>query len=193
MHSSPIMGHMISLLLLIGPIIGLTIIDWNLFELMLGGFIGIVYWSFFEYAMHRFIYHRIFKAKIMNQFWQSFHLYHHRNIKEKSVLNANYLFILPMAILNTLVLFVLCFFNINVFLFGIISLVMSYMFYEWVHYSIHMNPFQNSYIKNISKYHLHHHHRSPLKNFGNTSSLWDRVLGTYDSQYKELNLHEVEY
>lgn len=30
---------------------------------------------------------------------------------------------------------------------------------------------------------MHHHDKAPNKNFGNTSHLWDVLLGTYDPQY----------
>ncbi|MBT4792345.1 MAG: hypothetical protein HON90_12310 [Halobacteriovoraceae bacterium] len=193
MHNTPIKGQLSALPMLIMAIYLLTQIEWSWISLSVGTFLGVAYWTFFEYAMHRFLYHRIFKSKFSNELWQSFHMFHHRNIQEKSVLNANYLFLIPMALVNISILYIISLGKLNVLLFAVISLVISYMFYEWVHYSIHTNPFKNNYIQYISKYHLHHHHKTALKNFGNTSSFWDIVLGTYDANYKKIDLNSVEY
>lgn len=74
---------------------------------LVGSFNWILYWTFLEYAVHRWGYHSAYKSKMVYYFLGSFHLYHH----------------------------------------------------------------------------MHHHDKAPNKNFGNTSHLWDVLLGTFDPQY----------
>ena len=44
----------------------------------------------------------------------------------------------------------------------------------------------------IQKYHLYHHYKKWDVNYGNTISLWDRVMGTYDKRYKEMVLSKEQ-
>lgn len=194
MWHNPLWGHLIAAPMALGCLAAIiSLEDFSKLLSILGFFIGLIYWSLFEYAMHRYIYHVNFKNKTINAFWMSFHAYHHRDLSDKEVLNANYLFLLPMAVVNFVLLYILSLGNLSIFLGSIIGLISFYMFYEWVHYSIHTNPYKNSYIQWISKYHLYHHHKMPKRNFGNTTSFWDHVLGTYDAHYKDLIIRDVKY
>jgi len=48
-------------------------------------------------------------------------------------------------------------------------------------------------MKFIQKYHLHHHYKRWHKNFGNTVTFWDKLFGTYDSEYKGFEItKEIE-
>jgi sterol desaturase/sphingolipid hydroxylase (fatty acid hydroxylase superfamily) len=193
MWHNPIPGRLFVFPVLLMSLTFLYLTPFQLVEFFLGFIVGILYWSFFEYGMHRYIYHIKFKSPRVHKFWMSFHLYHHGNLEDKGVLNANYLFLLPMAFINILILSPLIIISSYLFVSSVLALILSYIFYEWVHYSIHTNPFKNKYIQFISKYHLYHHHKKPNKNFGNTTTLWDKLLNTYDPNYKEINLKEIKY
>ena len=149
---------------------------------------AVLYWSFIEYAIHRWPYHIIFKNKKLRWFFETFHLYHHRNIEDRRVLNAGPLMIYPMVFVLLLPIYYILGKNlVTLSVFGI-GLGLSYNFYECVHFFIHYKKFQSGYFSYIQKYHLHHHYKKWNKNFGNTSHLWDMLLGTYDGSYKEFEL-----
>lgn len=153
-------------------------------------FLALLYWSFIEYAIHRWPYHTRFKNNKLRWFFETFHLYHHRNIDDRRVLNAGPLMIYPMVIILLMPIYIILRGNLSyVSAFGI-GLALSYNFYECVHFLIHYKKFESGYFSYIQKYHLYHHYKNWNKNFGNTSHLWDVILGTYDKKYKVFNVTE---
>lgn len=58
------------------------------------------------------------------------------------------------------------------------GLVCTYMFYEWVHRTVHYVHFKNPVMKFLQGFHLSHHVNSNY-NFGQISPIWDIVFGTY--------------
>lgn len=143
---------------------------------------GILAWTFFEYAIHRWIYHGKIRGKKLRAFVESFHIYHHRNIEDPRVITAGPLMILPLS--AGILIPSWFFLGVDFGAFGA-GFVCAYYFYEWVHFLIHRSTTANSYIRYIRQYHLHHHDNRWDRCYGNTSSLWDHVLGTYDRPAKE--------
>lgn len=144
---------------------------------------GFLYWSLFEYLVHRFPYHTRFKNSRVRWFIESFHLYHHRVREDKRVLNSGPLMLYPMT---PLLLAPFWIFGLSLNLISAIGLglVVYYVFYEFVHYLIHQKVHHSGYLCHIQKFHLYHHDKAWNKNFGNTLTLWDRLFGSYDPQYK---------
>ncbi len=153
--------------------------------------LGIITWSFFEYATHRWVYHIHFKNKKLKWLLEAFHLYHHHNLKDYRVLNAGFLLIYPIAISFWLVVFLFTGQAYTASLFGLGTLT-YYFFYENVHYYIHYKKYDKGYMHMIQKYHLYHHYKKWNVNYGNTVTVWDRLLGTYDNGYKDLTLSANE-
>lgn len=151
--------------------------------------VGSLYWTFLEYAIHRWAYHTHFKSKVLNYFLGSFHLYHHQDMSDRRVYNAGFLMIYVMTpLVLSPVLLVTRDFNVLASL--TLGLSVSYYFYEWVHFILHYKVHESGYLSYIQKYHFHHHDKAPHKNFGNTSHLWDWLLGTYDERYKSYVMPE---
>ena len=149
--------------------------------------LGVVVWSFFEYATHRWAYHIDFKNKKVRWLLEAFHIYHHTNMKDYRVLNAGILLIYPLAIVFWFGAYFISGEIYAASYFGL-GLLGYYYFYENVHYYIHYRLYHNGYMAMIQKYHLYHHYKKWNVNYGNTISLWDRVLGTYDRRYRDLIL-----
>ena len=145
--------------------------------------LGLLTWSFFEYVTHRWIYHAIFKNEKLKWFLDAFHLHHHHNLTDYRVLNAGLFLIYPLAAFFWLTIFLFTS-NTEMASWFAIGTLTYYFFYENVHYFIHYKIYTTGYMKFIQKYHLYHHYRGWNKNFGNTITLWDKLLGTYDSKYK---------
>lgn len=149
--------------------------------------LGVVSWSLFEYLVHRFAYHKRTNSKKIQWYLDAFHLHHHKNLQDYSVLNASFLLIYPLTLI---ILSTIYFVTEDLVLTASFGLVMTlyYLFYEYVHYLIHLKTHTNFYLKYIQKYHLYHHYKNWNKNFGNTITLWDKIFGTYDANYKNLTL-----
>ena len=153
---------------------------------------GIFYWSFFEYAVHRWLYHTRFTSQRVRWLFETFHLHHHRDLSDKRVLNAGPLMQYPL--LATLLAPVYWFTGYDLRIISVTGLGLAgyYLFYECVHYGIHYKKFAGGYMQYIQKYHMYHHEKAWLKNFGNTSHVWDMVFNTMDEKYKNYELTEEQ-
>ncbi len=148
---------------------------------------GMFTWSFFEYVTHRWVYHKVFKHEKLRWFFETFHLHHHNNLTDYRVLNAGLFLIYPLTSFFWLAVFLLSSNAAIASWFGIGALI-YYFFYENVHYQIHHKVHKGGYMSFIQKFHLYHHYKRWNKNFGNTITFWDRLLGTYDPSYKQFVL-----
>ncbi len=145
--------------------------------------LGVLYWTFLEYAIHRWLYHTHFKSRTLNYLLGSFHLYHHQDMGDRRVYNAGFgmIYLLTPTVLAPVLLVT----RDPAFLASLtLGLTGAYYFYECVHFLLHYRAYDRGYLGYIQRYHFHHHDRAPHKNFGNTSHLWDWLLGTYDARYK---------
>jgi sterol desaturase/sphingolipid hydroxylase (fatty acid hydroxylase superfamily) len=61
-----------------------------------------------------------------------------------------------------------------------VGMIATYFGYEVAHRRIHTHPPVNRYGRWARRNHLRHHFGAPMKNFGVTSAVWDRVFGTTD-------------
>jgi sterol desaturase/sphingolipid hydroxylase (fatty acid hydroxylase superfamily) len=60
------------------------------------------------------------------------------------------------------------------------GLVTTYLAYEVAHRRTHTHAPTNHYARWARRNHLRHHFGAPMRNFGVTVPLWDRVFGTHD-------------
>lgn len=153
--------------------------------------LGLFTWSLFEYVVHRWVYHVKLNNENLRWFLESFHIYHHQKMDDHHVLNAGFFLIYPLFLVFFGIVFVLTedLPQTSSFCLG---LIFYYFFYENVHYFLHYKTFKSGYFHFIQKYHLYHHYKNWKSNFGNTTSFWDRVFGTYDVRYKEFSLGTIE-
>ena len=56
----------------------------------------------------------------------------------------------------------------------------TYVYYEWLHYSLHVTPPRGRYSRWARKHHFAHHFNCPKQNHGVTSPLWDWVFRTLE-------------
>lgn len=135
---------------------------------------GLLFWTFTEYIMHRFVFHLESNNKIMNAVHFALHGYHHDNPND-----ANRLFMPPLPAVLILSLF-----------FGLFYLVMGtkafyflpgfefgYLIYSYVHYCIHTRK-APKYLEQLWHHHIHHHYKDPERGFGVSSRFWDRMFRT---------------
>ena len=135
---------------------------------------GMLFWSLFEYIMHRYLFHIIADSPRTQRIIYTMHGVHHEYPRDKDRL---FMPPIPSVILATIIFYLqyllmgwhaLAFFP--GFLFG-------YILYGSMHYAIHAFP-PPRFMKALWRNHHLHHYKYPDKGFGVSSVLWDVVFGT---------------
>lgn len=137
---------------------------------------GLVFWTFFEYIMHRFVFHWVGENKMARKIAYVMHGNHHEFPRDKERL---FMPPVPSIIISSvlfLIMYGLMMKNVFVFFPGFI---LGYLMYGSMHYAIHAwnPPFK--WLKPVWRNHHLHHYKSDEKGFGVSSNIWDRVFGTY--------------
>lgn len=139
-------------------------------------FAGIFTWTFFEYAVHRFIFHYNATTEIGKRFHFLSHGVHHDYPQDSTRLVMPPSVSLPLAVL---------FFFVFRGLLGpymmapaFVGFLMGYLVYDMSHYAVHHFNWKNAYFQRIKKHHMDHHFRDPDYGFGFTSDIWDKVFNT---------------
>jgi sterol desaturase/sphingolipid hydroxylase (fatty acid hydroxylase superfamily) len=143
---------------------------------------GVLFWTFFEYIMHRFIFHLISDNERAQKFIYVMHGNHHEYPRDKERL---FMPPVPSTILASLI-FVLQYLMIgrNVFMF-FPGFMWGYLMYGSMHYAIHAwnPPFK--WMKPLWRNHHLHHYKNDDMGFGVSTTIWDRVFGTMFDLKKE--------
>jgi sterol desaturase/sphingolipid hydroxylase (fatty acid hydroxylase superfamily) len=147
---------------------------------------GTLFWTFFEYLMHRYLFHMIVDSARAKKFVYTMHGVHHEYPRDKerlfmppvpSLIVSSIIFIIMYGIMgwNALSFF-------PGFLFG-------YIMYGSMHFAIHaFTP--PKFLKALWRNHHLHHYKAPEKGFGVSSVLWDVVFHTVPR--KEEILHPAQ-
>ena len=135
---------------------------------------GALFWSLFEYIMHRHLFHMIVESPRARKFVYTMHGVHHEYPRDQerlfmppvpSLIIACVIFFIMKAIMgwNALAFF-------PGFLFG-------YIMYGSMHFAIHAFA-PPKFLKALWRNHHLHHYQSPEKGFGVSSVLWDVIFRT---------------
>ncbi len=135
---------------------------------------GVLLWSLLEYGLHS----RFFHDPPRGFRWMSVsHGGHHDDPDNPNKIVARLAFSLPLA--------ALLYGGLSLVLWSpqwaglvLIGLVIGYLSYETIHYSIHRVPAVRRLVRPLASHHLHHHYADPSRCFGVTSPLWDWVFRT---------------
>jgi sterol desaturase/sphingolipid hydroxylase (fatty acid hydroxylase superfamily) len=135
---------------------------------------GAVFWSFFEYLMHRYAFHFVAESPRAQKFIYTMHGVHHEFPRDKERL---FMPPLPSLIISSLIFlgmhfamgwYALAFFP---------GFVFGYLMYGSMHFAIHaFTP--PRFLKALWRNHHLHHYKAPDKGFGVSSVLWDIVFRT---------------
>jgi sterol desaturase/sphingolipid hydroxylase (fatty acid hydroxylase superfamily) len=139
--------------------------------------LGLLYWSFLEYAIHAWFYHWSPKNKFIRSLVESFHVYHHRNPEDKGVINAGPALGILFAALIALPLLALTW-NLQQTYSIMLGTLIGYTVYEWCHYLIHARQYRGGYLGYMQRFHFHHHDKNWKVNFSVSNPVWDIILGT---------------
>jgi hypothetical protein len=137
-----------------------------------------IYYTFGEYIIHKYFFHKIFK---------NIHQKHHEDPKKY------YRLFIPIKItlINELILFCVSYF-ISYYLFGNIFILypilssahFSYLLFEFSHYISHYYSHYSHYLfpKRVVSFH-NFHHINDNYHFGFTTPFWDIVFGTCKNKF----------
>lgn len=151
--------------------------------------IGLVFWTLFEYLMHRFVFHISDHLPGTERFQYVLHGIHHCNPKDEQRV-----FMPPIPGL----LIVAGIFGINFILmnwaacFFTAGMVLGYVIYAWIHYNVHLKPPHPAF-RRLWKHHALHHYKYPDKAFGVSSPLWDVVFRTMPPKARKTIEQEYVY
>jgi sterol desaturase/sphingolipid hydroxylase (fatty acid hydroxylase superfamily) len=147
---------------------------------MLSFFAGIFFWTFFEYIMHRFVFHFIAESPRLQKIVYVMHGNHHEYPRDKERL---FMPPVPSLVLASAIFGVMFFVSkllgVNAFVFSFFAgFMLGYLMYGSMHYAIHAwnPPFK--WMKPLWRNHHLHHYKQQERGFGVSSTLWDRVFGT---------------
>jgi sterol desaturase/sphingolipid hydroxylase (fatty acid hydroxylase superfamily) len=144
---------------------------------------GIMVWTFFEYFLHRYLFHWASESKIVKRLTYILHGIHHDYPRD-----VTRVFMPPapgtLFVLLFLGLFWLLLQNyVFAFLPGFLT---GYFVYAYIHYIIHAKkPFRN--FKFWWTHHSLHHYKYPDKAFGVSTPIWDMVFGTMPPRKEKAN------
>jgi len=138
-------------------------------------FLGaILFWTFFEYVMHRYIFHFMTDSPWIQKMHYLIHGVHHEYPRDKERL-----FMPPLpALLIISVLFLTFYIIMRQFVFIFLpGFLTGYLLYAFIHYATHSRHYPK-FLKPIVRHHSLHHYKYPDKAFGVSSPLWDYIFGT---------------
>lgn len=142
-----------------------------------GGLLGaILFWTLYEYVIHRFFFH----LTPRNSFWEkllyTIHIGHHDYPNDKRLMLLGLEVSVPgFFIFYTVFYLLLGHPLVHAFMLG---MVCCYLFYDWLHYAAHNSRYKNKLFKYYQRHHMEHHFQAEDKNYGFITTTWDKILGT---------------
>lgn len=135
---------------------------------------GLLFWTLFEYVMHRYLFHWGSESKAAQKFVYTLHGVHHEYPRDRERL---FMPPVPSLIISSIIFggmyLVVGAYALSLFP-GFIS---GYMLYGTMHYAIHSFA-PPRYLKGLWRNHHLHHYKYPEKGFGVSSILWDHIFRT---------------
>ena len=146
---------------------------------------GLLLWTLLEYCFHRFLLHARFHNPSLNGIVNSQHLRHHEAPRDQDQILVQ----LPFALVTSAVLYAL-FWAVTRDIFaasGVISGIwLGFLYYEAVHYRVHLSLSHSPILQQQRRAHFYHHFLNSEKCFGVTSPLWDYVFGTRRREVRQV-------
>lgn len=136
---------------------------------------GLLVWTLFEYAMHRFLFHWHVNMAAVRRFVFLIHGNHHDNpndaLRDLMPLPVS----LPIAAAVWL-LSVLAIGPAGSWLF--LGFISGYVAYDLLHYACHQWPMRGRFASAIKRHHMRHHFVDGHGNYAISAIFWDRVFAS---------------
>lgn len=156
--------------------------------LLCGG--GFLFWTLFEYIMHRYLFHISDHIRGTERFQYVMHGVHHNHPRDEERV---FMPPVPGLLISAAIL------GINYLIMGqaawffTAGMIAGYVMYAWIHYNVHLKP-PHRLFRKLWKHHALHHFKYPDRAFGVSSPLWDIVFRTMppkDSQKEREAYHHL--
>ena len=138
--------------------------------------LGVVTWQLMEYGIHRVWFHWEGSGPVSRRIHSIVHGYHHKypddGLRLVMPLGAS----LPLALLVAAVLWLFGQPRVTVPIFC--GIVAGYLWYDFLHYSVHHHKPRTAWGRALRAHHLAHHFAAPDRNFGISHRWVDRLFGT---------------
>lgn len=136
---------------------------------------GMLYWTFFEYIAHRYLFHMVSENIKLKKVAYILHGNHHEYPRDRERL---FMPPVPSLILSfTLFWFHYLFlWDYNWAFFP--GFMLGYLLYASTHYAIHAFEPPFDFMKSLWRNHQMHHYRNEHLGFGVSNTFWDKVFGT---------------
>ncbi|MFT3902739.1 MAG: sterol desaturase family protein [Niabella sp.] len=143
---------------------------------------GLLFWSFFEYLAHRFIFHWTSENPRVQKITYIMHGNHHHYPRDRQRL---FMPPVPSIIIASLLIGIYYLIMGKYTFMFFPGFMLGYLMYGTMHYAIHAwnPPFK--WMKGLWRNHHLHHYKDEHKGFGVSSTLWDHVFGTMFDLKKE--------
>jgi 4-hydroxysphinganine ceramide fatty acyl 2-hydroxylase len=143
---------------------------------------GMLFWTLFEYIMHRFVFHWVAESERARKIVYVLHGNHHHFPRDKERL-----FMPPVpSLIIAAVILSLFYLMMRGYAFVFFpGFMLGYLMYGSMHYAIHAwnPPFK--WMKPLWRNHHLHHYKNDHRGFGVSTTIWDRVFGTMFDLKKE--------
>jgi sterol desaturase/sphingolipid hydroxylase (fatty acid hydroxylase superfamily) len=142
--------------------------------------IGLFMWTFTEYILHRFVFHFTPRNAWQERAIYLFHGIHHHQPQCKTRL------VMPPVVSVPLAFIFYALFSLVLGALGaphwtgpmISGFTIGYLVYDLTHYATHHIPMRWGWAKELKRYHMMHHYKTPEARFGVSSPLWDYAFHT---------------
>ncbi|UOK43832.1 MULTISPECIES: sterol desaturase family protein [Flavobacterium] len=136
---------------------------------------GMLYWTFFEYVAHRYLFHMVSENIKMKKVAYIMHGNHHEYPKDKDRL---FMPPVPSLILSSALfgLHYLILWDYNWAFFP--GFMFGYLLYASMHYAIHAVEPPFEFMRPLWRNHQMHHYRDEHLGYGVSNTFWDKVFGT---------------
>lgn len=148
---------------------------------------GVVVWTLFEYAMHRYLFHLESDRPSVKWFAYLIHGNHHASPNDP----MRGLMPLPVSLSIGALLWLACLALMGVSgIWFFLGFMVGYVFYDAVHFACHQWPMSGRINRMFKRHHMRHHYVNENANYAITALFWDRVFGSYIQSLKQEETEE---
>ncbi len=132
------------------------------------GLMGVIGWTLIEYALHRFVMHRV-------EPFRAWHFEHHRHPADPIRVPISFSIALALAMIGLPAL--LSGFDGQAVPFSM-GLLIGNVLQEAVHERLHTREPVNRWLSSLRALHGYHHFKDNQRAYGTLTGVWDRCFGT---------------
>ena len=144
-------------------------------EIILIFFAGIFFWTFFEYIMHRFVFHWVGGNEKAKRIVYVMHGNHHEFPRDRERL---FMPPIPSLIISSIIFLIMYLVVGKIAFVFFPGFILGYLLYGSIHYAIHAWKPPFKWMKPLWQNHYMHHYKNDDRGFGVSTTFWDKIFRT---------------